>query len=218
MRGAPALDLVGQKYGRLTVLSRAPNGTSNRVCWNAQCDCGTQKVVSSNSLRCGRTLSCGCLYRERVRDPKAKARKHGMCFTPTWHSWNSMVQRCTLPSYTGYERYGGAGITVCDRWLEFAAFRADMGDRPAGTTIDRIDNSKGYAPGNCRWATPSQQSRNRSISKLVEYQGRVQCVAEWCEELGLPLGRTYRRLSAGYTTERAFNPERYPSVRKRRIK
>lgn len=104
---------------------------------------------------------------EVVEKRAAARRKYGPASrvagrrSPTYRTWDGMKQRCLNPKATGYARYGGAGITVCDRWLEFANFLADMGERPEGTTLDRIDSSKGYEPGNCRWATRAEQNRNR---------------------------------------------------------
>jgi hypothetical protein len=96
--------------------------------------------------------------------------KHGLTETPTWHSWANMIQRCTNPNNPAYDRYGGRGITVCDRWqgdMGFANFLADMGEKPAGTSVDRTDNERGYEPGNCRWATAREQAMNRRSHGVI---------------------------------------------------
>jgi len=105
-----------------------------------------------------------------------------------------MLSRCTSPTKREFPDYGGRGITVCVRWMEFPNFLADMGERPAGMTLDRIDNDKGYEPGNCRWATPKEQSRNTRANRMVEAFGRTQCLAAWAEECGLKWWTLYARL------------------------
>jgi len=158
-------DLKGQRSGRLTVLSRAENDKHGNVRWNCRCDCGVVKIIYGGSLRCGKTKSCGCLHREAVR-------LHGHSVgaqTPTYNSWCRMVQRCTDPKRHNFKHYGGRGISICERWRGkdgFSNFLADMGERPAGLTLDRYpDNNGDYEPGNCRWATTSQQSKNRRPAK-----------------------------------------------------
>jgi hypothetical protein len=151
----------GQTFGRLTVISyaRTEKGTA---LWNCLCVCGNEKVVCTASLRRGKTKSCGCLSADANRDSSVKRKIHGMSHTSEHNIWLAIIQRCTNPKNQAWERYGGRGITICDRWLNsFANFFADMGPRPVGLSIDRINNDGGYEPGNCRWATRLEQSRNR---------------------------------------------------------
>ena len=147
-------DLTGQAFGLLTVLERAPNTAQSRQAhWLCVCACGKETVVNGSSLRRGRTRSCGC---GRIR--------HGLAGkTPEYHVWEGIKQRCLNPNHARYEYWGGRGVTVCQRWAEsFEAFYADMCPRPSpGHSIDRVDNDGNYEPGNCRWATASQQQRNR---------------------------------------------------------
>lgn len=128
------------------------------------CKCGNQFEAGISNVRSGHTRSCGCARKEHPGFPP----RHGHCTltyrSPTYKSWQSMIARCTLKKHPAYSRYGGAGIKVCDRWRSrFEDFLSDMGERPEGLTLDRIDGSKGYEPGNCRWATYVEQNRNRKF-------------------------------------------------------
>lgn len=151
------VDLTGRQFGRLAVIERAPD-QSDRVMWRCSCDCGAETVTHSASLRKGLTQSCGCLGRERRLSANTT---HGRARGPEWTSWQMMRQRCQNPGATQYADYGGRGVTVCARWQDFTAFYADMGPRPEGMTLDRIDVNGNYEPGNCKWSTRSEQNRNK---------------------------------------------------------
>jgi hypothetical protein len=155
----PLTDMTGRHVGLLTVLERAPVHGKNAH-WRCVCACGRETVVSGTRLRRGLTRSCGCLRRDNGL--KHGHRRPGATH-PLYRVWTTMWQRCSNPRATSYENYGGRGITVCNRWRDFAAFLADMGDRPewADGGIDRVDNDRGYEPGNCRWATAKEQRANR---------------------------------------------------------
>lgn len=115
-----------------------------------------------------------------------------------------MLTRCTNPVFPSFKRYGGRGITVCERWLKFQNFLADMGERPAGRTLERRDNNGPYLKENCRWATAAEQSRNTRRNRFMTYQGRTLCVTDWAKELGMPRERLKARLESGWTVERAL--------------
>lgn len=147
------INMTGRQCGRLTVIERSQRANATgAIFWRCRCECGNEIEASGVLLRNGQTRSCGCLHIT-----------HGMTLSPEYRVWRSMHQRCTNPKHVRYERYGGRGISVCERWNSFENFFADMGARPAGLTLERIDNHKGYGPGNCKWATWSEQNRNREM-------------------------------------------------------
>ncbi len=171
--GRPLIDLTGLDFGRLTVIHRAPNADDKSVRWLCLCECGRTVEPRGGDLRSGDTKSCGCLLRETAA---ALGRAHAVAtgrankthghtingHSRTYISWFLMKARCTNPNGNRWRHYGGRGIRVCDRWFNsFENFLADMGERPADRSIDRIDNDGNYEPANCRWATPTQQIHNR---------------------------------------------------------
>ena len=123
------------------------------------------------------------------------AAHHGLRYHPLYGRWNGMVQRCHDKNHVRYAKYGGKGITVCERWLSFPNFLADMGEPPAGASIERIDNSKGYSPENCIWADSSTQMRNTSRTRLIEFNGKTQCVTDWAKEIGIHESSLRERLT-----------------------
>lgn len=187
-------NLTGQRFGRLEVVSYAgPTGKQRQSTWLCRCDCGTEKVIRSTHLMSGQITSCGCFKVEQVRTANST---HGKSHMREYNSWQGMVARCTNPNSESFAEYGARGITICDRWLNsFEDFLSDMGTRPNETdSIDRIDNSKGYEPGNCRWASQVQQCRNTRRNKLITFDGETHCVSEWAELLGINKATLQSRL------------------------
>jgi len=150
--------------------------------WYCTCDCGGVIVTLASSLNRGKTASCGCLRRETARATGKGETRHGHTSgrpSLTWKSWKSMRDRCLLTTATGYERYGGRGIVICEAWSTFENFLADMGERPAGMTLDRIDTNGNYEPSNCRWANKKTQGRNTRTVKLEAHEpAQIRWLAE----------------------------------------
>ncbi len=197
------------RFGLLTVLSDDPQDRKYRLC---RCECGVGKRVRIDHLRSGKTISCGC---ERARrsaartaDLHAANTRHGMSGTRVHGIWLGIKQRCLNPKNPNFDRYGGRGITICARWLTFDNFYADMGEPPEGLTIERTDNNKGYEPGNCRWATRREQQNNRSVNRVVEFDGRRQTAAQWADERGIHRNTLNQRLNTGQPIERALTQEK----------
>lgn len=168
-------DLTGQIFGKLLVIERdlKYGGFKQETRWKCVCECGNISSVRSYCLRKGHTKSCGCFGKSNLK-PEAST-KHGLYNTRTYHSWEQMKQRCLNPKATRYPTYGGVGITVCERWLEFKNFYEDMGDRPVGKTLDRINPYGNYEPSNCRWATYKEQVHNRRRNHVIPEEVKTLC-------------------------------------------
>lgn len=177
-------DMTGMRFGKLVVLEFAGR-IDRKSCWRCRCDCGREAVIRRSGLisKSRPIKSCGCYH---ARTPKNVSR-HGMSHTSEYNIWSHIKQRCLCPRKPAYKRYGGRGITICERWASsFENFIHDMGPRPSlRHTIDRIDNGGNYEPGNCRWATFEQQNRNRSITVWLEAFGVRKRAVEWADQFGL---------------------------------
>lgn len=186
------LNIEGERYGRLVAVSRVePKARRSR--WLFQCDCGNTKEIGLEGVRDGRVQSCGCLQREKTAE-RSTTHGHSAGYerSAELRAWYHAKGRCFNPNDAKFLVYGGRGISMCGKWAaSFAAFYADMGPRPAGTTIDRMDPDKGYEPGNCRWATPVEQARTRTDNVFVEHQGKRMILKDFAASVGAP----YKRLS-----------------------
>lgn len=197
-----ANDLTGAKFGRLTALAEAPRERGNwRVRWTCQCDCGVRTTVSASHLTMGKIQSCGCLKSEL---DVTRNRTHGKSKTPTYKNWAEMLKRCRNPKSKNWEYYGGRGITVCDRWLSFENFLEDMGERPDGMSVERMNNSLGYSPENCKWATFLEQMNNTRKCKPVFFNGRTITISMLAREYGLNPKAVLERVRKGKTIEQAL--------------
>jgi len=177
------LDVTGIRSGMLVAHAFHSINSRGYAMWSCSCDCGNEHIAPACSLKRGNIKSCGCVH-------KRGNPTHGLCETPTWVSWSSMRQRCKR-----HPRYAGKGIDVCERWQKFENFLSDMGERPKGFTLDRIDGSKGYSPDNCRWASASEQNTNRTT---------VRTVSIGSESIAFP--DFYRNFSTGSVNyQKAFN-------------
>lgn len=211
-------DRVGEVYGRLTVISRGPNHVepsgATRATWVCKCECGGTITTVGKSLARGLTRSCGCLLRE-------KPIKHGKSYDKIYRQWTAMKQRCGNVNHDHYADYGARGITICDKWREsFEAFYADMGNPPhSEMTLERIDNDKGYQPGNVRWATRLEQASNRRTNiegnytgvSVVGFNGKSLTLADWSKQTGISLENLRSRLNRDWSVERSLTTQ----VRKR---
>ena len=191
-----ALDIKpGDRFGSLVAVGYAGTNRHKQRTYQVNCDCGGRAIVVASKLANGHTQSCGCLHKQVVKRlgwanvTHGRTRKlSGYKRNPTYSSWQSMRHRCSDPTHSGYDNYGGRGIVVCDRWGGpdgFLNFLADMGERPEGLTLDRINNDGNYELKNCRWATPKEQAKNRRSIKQIEKE-RDRALAKVAELEGLP--------------------------------
>ena len=196
------IPMIGKRFTRLVVLQRVENNSERKARYLCKCDCGNQITTTGKSLRTQRTKSCGC-YGYEVR--RLAVTKHGHAFTPTYRTWRGILDRCHNPNSFEYARYGGAGIYVCSRWKKnFKNFLQDMGERPEGMTIDRINNSLGYSPKNCRWSTRKEQANNKTNNRHLTLNGLTLTLAQWCERLNIDRGVLQSRLSRGWADDKVL--------------
>lgn len=201
--------LIGKTFARLTVIGEAES--RRYACGSLRrrslvlCECGKTFDVDNTQLVLGKSGSCGCLHKELV---SAQQKKHGHTIggpSPTYATWNTMTDRCTNPSNKQWSDYGGRGISVCSRWRSFECFLFDMGVKPAGTTIERINNNGNYCPENCRWATRTEQCRNKRNNHVVTFRGVTGCLVKMCELFSVSYALVRQRINSyGWSIEDAF--------------
>lgn len=196
-------NIIGNVYGRLTVLSFEGISIHGGAIWRCHCECGKIHIVKSMGLLSGKTKSCGCLKLQLLRE---RTLTHGEAHkTKEWGAWTKLRARCLNPNDSRFYRYGGRGIKFCDRWLIYENFLNDMGRCPTGHSIDRINNDGDYEPGNCRWANNMIQANNKSNNIVINYGGQEMTMKQWCQKLGLNYKAVSARLIRGWSIDRAFN-------------
>lgn len=202
----PKRDLTKElPLGMWVVLSFAGRDAKSKAYWNCRCECGTVRVVQQGNLGNGGSVGCGC---DRLAMTTARLTTHGKSHTVEYRSWNAMIKRCHDAKDRSYPRYGGRGITVCERWRgSFVLFLEDMGQKPSQKhQIDRYpDNNGNYCPENCRWATPKQNSNNRRSNRNLLYKGDVRNITQWAECAGMSSATLRNRIyNLGWSVEDAI--------------
>jgi len=196
-------DLEGRVFGRLTVLGYA--GFDKRTQWYCECECKNIIVRDGCLLLKGVTSSCGCFRRDKTSE---KSTTHGHAnrgrTSDIYRTWLRMKSRCYNKRNKDYHHYGGRGIIICERWMFFPNFYNDMGDKPSGLSIERIDNNGNYEPGNCRWATQKEQCNNQRTNRILEFNGMSKTTSQWADELGIKSVIISKRLFNGWTVERTL--------------
>ena len=205
-------NLTGQRFGSRTVIGpgSSPSGLGGgNAYWEVQCDCGQVNHVQDSSLVSGRANACSKCKGAQISE---KLTRHGMSHTSTHRLWAGAIQRCQNPNHPSYRRYGGRGITFCDRWMVFENFLQDMGERPKGLLLERIDNNKGYSPENCRWATIKDQCNNRSSSRLIETSRGMLSIQQIADIAGVGYGAIINRIRRGSSGDALLIPSRFATT------
>lgn len=196
------IEMTGQNFNSLTVLSRRGVQGKGQTMWLCQCVCGTETIVRGDSIRNGHTISCGC--QQPVAASKAN-KTHGRARDRVYTIWVQMRGRCKNAKSKAFPYYGGRGIRVCERWESFENFLSDMGEPPTEQhSIDRMDANGSYCPENCRWATDAEQGWNKRSTRFVDIGGILKPMAVWIREFGIGHGTVYKRMAKGMTPEEAI--------------
>lgn len=212
--GAKCIDLTGQRYGMLVAVERVGTDAHRQALWRCKCDCGTETVVRAGGLRSGNTRSCGCGsgFKQQEKNPSFKT---GHSHSRLYRIWEAMKTRCYNKNCKAYKDYGARGISVCGEWLhDFAAFYewAMQNGYQGDLSIDRIKVNEGYSPGNCRWATPAQQSKNTRRNVLVSINGETRLLGEWAEAYGI----NYQTMATRYYRDGLKGADLIKPVRRRK--
>lgn len=198
-----ALDLVGEKFWKLTVLERVENSNTGKSQWLCKCDCGNKVIVIGPNLKNGNTRSCGCW---RMSEDKKDYNGH-IWKTRLYSIWCGMKSRCYNTKFPKYISYGARKIQICEEWKTnykaFEQWALNNGYRE-DLTIDRIDVNGNYEPANCRWITNEEQARNKTNGIMVTYNGETKQLIKWCEELQLSYVAIYTRFIRGWSVDRMF--------------
>lgn len=197
---SPRVDVCGQRFGRLIVVERV--NKIGRGVWKCKCDCGKEATVTQSNLKVGRTRSCGCL---KIDETRKLLTTHGCTDTVLHNLWMGMLSRCSNKNEKSYPRYGGRGISVCDRWKEsFVNFKNDVGERPDGCSLDRINNDGNYEPGNVRWATRAVQARNTRRTIMITAFGETLCIQDQANKFAIGASIVRSRINLGWSIEDAL--------------
>ena len=193
-----------EKYGRLVVIAEAGKGPRGLRLVRCQCDCGNMITTEFNRIKNGNTRSCGCLYREVIKNTNIT---HGKSYTRLYNSWRGMKDRCLNPKHTGYKNYGGRGIKLFHKWLVFENFMiwALSHGYWDGLTIERTDTNGDYSPDNCTWATRKKQGNNKRNNHLITFEGVTKTAAEWSELTGIHVQTLLSRVRLGWPIGKALN-------------
>lgn len=196
MKSSRVLNLAGMTFNLLTVIERAGTRISasggKTSLWRCRCACGAEVTVDGSSIKQGKKYSCGC--QKRDNGIAQRSFKHGLSRTPLYAVWKAMRRRCQRPSAISYPNYGARGISVCARWESFENFLEDMGEPPAGATLERLNNDLGYGPDNCIWASYAVQARNRRSSRNISFMGETRCLKDWARLLGIDQSSLSKRI------------------------
>lgn len=189
-------DCTGRRFGRLVVINWVGTDKWRHSLWECKCDCGNTVVATANNLRSGNTRSCGCKAHEQLVDRNSK---HGESKTRLYRIWRGIHTRCENKNRSDSKYYAMSGITVCDEWHSYDAFKTWSVEHGYNDSlsIDRIDNDRGYCPENCRWVTHKQQCNNRRNNIITEYRGQKMTLAEYSDAIGVPYSNIYRTISKG---------------------
>lgn len=199
------------KYGLLKPISYShskPNRKSDQF-WLFKCECGNNKVSRLYDVKNGKIQSCGCIHKKQLTDRNIANLKHGYFGTPTYDSWSNMIDRCCNPKSLNFKTYGAKGIEICKKWrYSFEEFLKDMGERPEGFSLDRIDVMGNYEPENCRWADSKTQANNRSNNRKITLGEKTLNLIEWSELTGINSSTISKRIDKyGWSIEKALTEE-----------
>ncbi|KAJ76039.1 hypothetical protein M222_0742 [Enterococcus faecalis AZ19] len=214
VKGSGLKDLTNRRFGRLTALKLSEKRSGRKTFWDCVCDCGNTKTVRTDSLKSGAIQSCGCLKKEqnKINLPKGQGRlEHGLARERIYHIWLGMIKRCENEEDSHFSSYGGRGIKVCKEWHDVVMFTswAIVNGYRDDLTIDRTDVDGNYEPSNCRWVTMKEQANNKRNNLFFEYNGKVQTLKQWSEELGIPYGTLSNRVGLGITVPNLFEKENF---------
>ena len=198
-------DLIGHKFGKLTVIKNVGTNKRHNTLWLCKCECGNNKIVARDKLITGNTKSCGCLKKQHC---SSLHKTHSLSNTKIGYTWRGMKSRCYNPKNENYKNYGGRGIKVCDEWLNdfmnFYNWSINNGYKE-DLSIDRINSDGNYEPNNCRWITWKEQTRNTRRNRMITYNNEAHCLAEWAEILGIDYCKLKNKINKTKDFQEAIN-------------